>query len=178
MSLKTKLIHVLQSRATQTIQFNFQSSAGGQVVVTPYSFQLVLEAVRSDKLTVESGGIADGWAKYDSANNKFSIGQGHGKSFEALLVHESVHAAFDLRKTQLPWVDNEAAAYIAQGYYLQNKGFGYEKLMPNGEVYFGSMLAEQVISGNTMDFIQDLRNSLLANPAYHDFIRGTFTGNG
>src|SRR5215211_1081494 len=63
-------------------------------------------------------------ATYSSINNHFSFCSDNisGLGEEALVVHESVHAAFDLASAGMPAVDDEAAAYLAQCRYLIHAG--------------------------------------------------------
>ncbi len=98
-----------------------------------------------------------------------------------MICHESVHASFDLTRSSLPWIDNEAAAYIAQAYYARNSG------LPRMSYEFGShsIIAYSIVEGmranNTSDvsfFLDQLRNSLNADPMYHSYVAGQFTGDG
>jgi hypothetical protein len=48
-----------------------------------------------------------------------------------------------------------------------------------GQPYLGRMIINDIIDGNDITFWMDaLRNSLLSDPQYHGYIRGTFTGDG
>jgi hypothetical protein len=65
--------------------------------------------------------------------------------FNALVVHESVHAALDLNKTVLTHFDAEAAAYVVQGFYLRNSGYGAKMAAAfneDGPVYIGYQAAQ------------------------------------
>jgi len=98
---------------------------------------------------------------------------------DALIIHESVHAAYDLRRITIPWVDNEAAAYVAQGYYLRNSGYSRDRLELGSEARTGYAMVNDIIAGGDATFFLDaLRDSLRNNPDYHSYIGGTFVGDG
>jgi hypothetical protein len=182
MGLKEQMISVLRDRQTSRIRFSFAGSTGSTIAVAPSSFRRVSEAIQNDTIHVSEGGVAAGWAQYNARNNTFSVARGQewSRAYNALLVHESVHAAFDLSRSQLPWLDNETAAYIAQGYYLRNSGFSRSRLDELGEPYLGVLLVDSIIRTGTPDstLIQELHGTLTSSPQYHSYIRGTFTGDG
>lgn len=193
MPLKERMISILTNRHSQGISFSFTGSSGQTVSVNGTSFQRVADALRGGTVNVISGGAFPGAARYSArldlrggtSENTFYVGENDYSSplFHALIVHESVHASFDLTRSVLPWVDNEAAAYIAQGYYLRNARARVGALTRVGagnETYLGVRLVEAVQNGETFNnfWLDQLRGSLLADPLYHDKIRGTFTGDG
>ncbi len=187
MSVREKMIGILRSSDTQRIRFSFTGSTGISISVDGSSFRRVAEAIEDNSVRVQTGGVAEGWAKYSaraegsSAANTFYIGANNysSRDFDGLIVHEAVHASFDLTSTTLPWIDNESAAYIAQGYYLRNSGYRTSRMNQTGMPYLGRMIVNDIISGgDTAFWIEALRNSLLSDPQYHSYIRGTFTGDG
>jgi hypothetical protein len=182
MSIKDQMLTVLRSSDTQRIRFSFTGSTGIAISVDGGSFRRVAQAISDDAIHVISGGVANGWAQYDARTNSFNIGAGEhwSRAFDALLVHESVHAAFDLSYSSLPWLDNETAAYVAQGYYLRNSGFSSSRLDHLGQPYLGLMIVDSIVRGEGADgsWMDELRGSLLSSPQYHGYIRGTFTGDG
>jgi hypothetical protein len=101
------------------------------------------------------------------------------RRFNALIVHESVHAHFDLNSMSLPWVDNEAAAYIAQGYYLRNSGFARSGLEFGSLSNIGYQYVNELVAENSTQFFLDaLREALNNDTMYHSYVGGTFTGDG
>lgn len=70
-------------------------------------------------------------AKYKIGENKYVLGTKSGLSadMEALIVHESVHAANDLSSKSLKVSTDEAAAYVAQALYFYYRN---EKVLANG----------------------------------------------
>jgi hypothetical protein len=121
------------------------------------------------------------WAESGRQANTFYLGNNPrwSRSFNALIVHESVHASFDLNRVEIPWVDNEAAAYIAQGFYLRNSGYSRDRLDLGSGARNGYAMVNEIISGGDPDFFLNvLRDSLLADPQYHSYIRTSFRGDG
>lgn len=188
MGVREQMIRVLRSSDTQRIHFSFTGSTGITITVNGSSFRRVAQAIEENRVHVETGGVADGWAKYSafaegaSAANTFYIGANNysSRDFDGLLVHESVHASFDLVSASLPWLDNETAAYIAQGYYLRNTGYSQNRMDHLGLPYYGLMIVDAIIRGEGIDqfWLTEMHGSLNSSPTYHNYIRGTFTGDG
>ena len=189
MSVKDQMIGILRGGEAHRISFTFRGSGGGDIRIGPSNFALVADALANDRIAVVEGRFTTDIEMYGaradtargSAANTFYLGANprSSRSFDALIVHESVHASFDLGRTTIPWIDNEAAAYIAQGYYLRNSGYPRMRLDFGSEPSIGYLMVNEIISGGDPDyFLGALRDSLNANPQYHDYIRGTFTGDG
>lgn len=188
MGIREQMIRILRSSDTQRINFSFTGSTGITIAVDGSSFRRVAQALEEDRIHVQTGGVRDGWAKYSaraegtSAANTFYIGANNlsSRDFDGLIVHEAVHASFDLTSSQIPWLDNEIAAYIAQGYYLRNSGYSTARMDTLGMPYLGRMIVNEIRSGGDVQgfWMEQLRDSLLSDPQYHSYIRGTFTGDG
>ena len=182
MGLKEQMVQVLSDQQTRRIRFSLTGSTGTSISVDPSSFSRVADAINDESISVNEGGVASGWAQYNSRNNTFNVstGQEFSRAFNALLIHESVHASFDLTRSRLPWLDNEVAAYIAQGYYLRNSGFPRARLDELGQPYLGVLIVDSVVRTGTPDstLIQELQGTLLSSPQYHSYIRTDFTGDG
>lgn len=188
MGIREKMMRILRSSDTQRISFSLTGSTGITISVDGSSFRRVAQAIEENNIQVQTGGVADGWAKYSaraegtSAANTFYIGANNTSSrdFDGLIVHEAVHASFDLTSTTLPWIDNEVAAYVAQGYYLRNSGYSTSRMDTLGMPYLGRMIVNEIRNGGEVNgfWMEQLRNSLLSDPTYHSYIRGTFTGDG
>lgn len=157
------------------------------------SFQRVAQAISEDRIRIVEGAAFPGAARYSATwdplamtnSNTFYIGQNDYGSglFHALIVHESVHASFDLNRCVLPWIDNEAAAYVAQGFYLRSSRTpvsGLRRVGTGNETYLAYQLAGSVADGeSTNNFWMDqLRNSIESDPLYHDKARQLFRGDG
>src|SRR5688500_16894024 len=104
---KQTVIDILRSTETQTINFTFTGSTGMKITIQPAHFTRVADAISEDRISVVyrgGGGVARGMAKYSSkaegndAANTFYIGRNTASSndFKGLMVHEAVHAIFDL----------------------------------------------------------------------------------
>ena len=182
MGLRDQMLRVLDDEQTRRIRFSFTATNRSTITVDPSSFRRVASAIQSGTITVAEGGVRSGWAQYNARNNTFNVSTGveYSRAFNALLVHESVHASFDLSRSQLPWVDNEAAAYIAQGFYLRNSGFSRSRLDELGHPYLGVLIVDSIIRRGTPDrtLLEEMTGTLLSSPDYHSYIRGTFTGDG
>jgi hypothetical protein len=172
------VLGVLRNQHTQRINFNFAN-----INITPNDFTLVAQAIEQGRITVMEGGVADGMAKYTAADegnskaNTMYVGKNTTSQdvLDSLLVHEAVHAVFDLRRTFIPWLDNEMIAYIAQGFYLKNAGVA--DVGRSQPAILGQFIAESYPNIDQF-FVDDLRNSLLSDPTYHGYIRGNFQGDG
>jgi hypothetical protein len=186
---KQTVIDILRSTETQTINFSFTGSTGMKITIQPAHFARVADAIAEDRISVvyRGGGIARGMAKYSSkaegtdAANTFYIGRNSASSndFKGLMVHEAVHAIFDLWSSRVPWLDNEAAAYIAQGYFLRNVGYARSRMNQLGQPYLGLMVIDTVLSGDDISYwLGELRNSLNSDQLYHSYIRTDFQGDG
>jgi len=191
MGVKEQMIAILRSDETARINFSFRGSSGATISVGGSSFRRVATALANGSINVVEGRFTTDIAMYSAradsstnvAANTFYLGTNprYSRLFNALIVHESVHASFDLTRTEIPWLDNEAAAYIAQAYYARNSG------LPRTAFEYGSqaIIAYSIVQGmranSTSDidfFLSALRDSLDADPQYHSYIRGTFTGDG
>ena len=191
MGVKEQMISILRSGETQRISFTFTGSTGATVSVDARSFARVADALRSGSIGVVEGRFPNDIAMYssaaDTANgfaaNTFYLGNNprYSRLFNALICHEAVHASFDLTRSTIPWIDNEAAGYIAQAYYARNSG------LPRLSYEYGShsILAYSVVegmrAGNASDisfFLGRLRDSLNADPMYHSYIGSQFSGDG
>jgi len=117
-------------------------------------------------------------AMYHGGSNVFTFASQtiSGDHEEALVVHEAVHASFDIRSVRLRQVDNEAAAYLAQAIYYLNKG---NPAPTNPRPIFAAAydLAHSVRRGFenvTESAARPLRQAILSAPNYQH-IRGHVT---
>lgn len=189
MGVKQQMLGILRDGQTRRIHFSFQGTGGTPVTVDHTTFRRVADALEHDRIAIVENRFDSDIAMYSafadpgshSAANTFYLGRNPrwSRTFNALIVHESVHASFDLTHTTIPWIDNEAAAYIAQGYYLRNSGYDRYRLELGSETSVGYLMVNEIIAGGDATyFLNALRNSLRSNPRYHSYIGGTFTGDG
>ena len=182
--MKQMVIDTLKNSHTQKINFTYVGKTGFVFRVLPGDFRTVALAIENDKIAVQEGGAPAGMARYSTRNdgnskaNTFYLGKNTSapKVFESLLVHESVHAIFDLKGISMPWLDQEAMAYIAQGFYIMSAG---EDGGLSQQAYLGLEVAKSYQNGGGDSFWPDaLRASLLSDPSYSQYINKTFEGDG
>jgi hypothetical protein len=92
----------------------------------------------------------------------------NGPRQQGQLIHEAVHASFDLTLTRLPSVDNEAAAYIAIALYWQMMGFRSRN--PNNPLVVNAFAAAaSVLRTGRVDMavLTLLRNTIVSLPPYN-----------
>jgi len=194
MSLKDEILRILRSGETHRIHFSFTTTdtPPQTISINHTSFDAVRHAIETNRIHVDfdhgqwtTNHRAPSDARYNRDHNALLVkptANRQSRIFEALVVHECVHAFFDLRRRRLPQVDNEAAGYIAQGCYLRTSGFDRSRLdqSSDNEVLSGVLIADAIAANNTVPAfnLDDLRNSLLHDSHYQRFIHGTFVGNG
>jgi hypothetical protein len=188
MGVKEQMIEVLRSSETSRIRFNYRT-AEARATINGDSFRRIASGLQSGHFHVVEGRHEDNMITYsawadpsnDTEANTFYLGnnQRWSRDFNALVVHESVHAFFDLTRTTIPWADNEAAAYIAQGYYLRNSGFPESRMDGGAHYRLGYLIAQFAARGEDFSsMIGGLRQNLLNDPDYSHYITTTFSGNG
>lgn len=191
MSVKQQMIGILTSGEAARIAFSFRGSNGATISIDRTTFTRVANALQSGSIAVVEnrfpGDIAMYSSRADPAGgydaNTFYLGRNkrYSRLFNALICHESVHASFDLTSSSLPWIDNEAAAYIAQAFYARNSGLSIEAFELGSESRVAYYAVNELRQGNAANiefFIDELRNSLRSNPMYHGYINGNFAGDG
>jgi hypothetical protein len=124
MSLQTKALSTLEGPTVARIRFRF-SIAGSHVTIAPQTFHVVARAIRSGNITVRAPTDLDPGvgAQYNDvartrkdgtvvAANTLEISDVTGRLHEAFIVHESLHAAYDLLGTGIDGNAEEASAYV------------------------------------------------------------------
>ena len=191
MNLREKILRVLRSSDTQRIRFSFNGVTAITITINGSSFRQVAEAIENGDIHVaeDRNSVPRGSGSYSGAgatvgpsrSGTFRMGRlpDYSRAFDALVVHEAVHASLDLTHSVIPYLDSETAGYIAQGAYLRNSGFNKNRLNSMEGPYFGFMIAESTANGDDTGFWLDaLHDFLRSAPMYQSFIGGTFTGNG
>jgi len=188
MGVKEQMIGILRNSDTARINFNYSS---GQVStrINGGVFRRVASGLERGHFHVVEGRFTQNRVVYSAwddastgdAANTFYLGRNErgSRDFDALIVHEAVHAYFDLVRFSIPWVDNEAAAYIAQGFYLRNSGYPSSRMEPGEPYRVGYLIADTIANGvDASSMIADLRSNLLSDTRYAHYIRATFQGDG
>lgn len=187
MGVREQMVGILRSNEARRINFTFTGTSGFDVTVNSSTFARVATALANGDLGVVEGHFDSEIAMYSAhrengqSANTFYLGTTPrwSRRFNALIVHESVHASFDLTRTTIPWIDNEAAGCIAQGYYLRNSGYPRHQLEFGSQASIGYLMVNEIVSGGDPDyFLEQLRNSLLSSETYQSYISGTFRGDG
>ncbi len=188
MGAKEQMIAILRSGETSRVVFSY-SSNGTTASINGETFRRIASGLESGHFHVVEGRFRENKLTYSAwadsstgdAANTFYLGNNNRSSrdFNALVVHESVHAFFDLTSTTIPWVDNEAIAYIAQGFYLRNSGYPESRMEPGEPYRVGYLIAGTIANGvDASSMISDLRQNLLDDPRYAHYITATFPGDG
>jgi hypothetical protein len=126
MSLREDVLEVLRSSEAARIRFSFPSLYNGTPIsVDQSTFLRVAAAIEAGRITISSEGIPSYWGgQYDySAENASGVFRArpvrNSRHRKSVVIHEAVHASFDLTRSTLAEVDNEAASYLAQFVYLR-----------------------------------------------------------
>ncbi len=187
MAIRDEVLDVLTSDATRRINFAFTSIRGQTVSVDSTTFQRVVDAIRADRIVVfeetvpGTGGTyyaypdpeIDGMSGFLSARPTRNRRGERGN-----MVHEAVHASFDLMYTRnLPQLENQAAAFLAQFLFYRHAGLdqrgAFDVNRPAGNIYQVIWNATStVVGGGTVPerHMTPLRNHLERHPYY----RGRF----
>ncbi|OYP36119.1 hypothetical protein CGZ80_10295 [Rhodopirellula sp. MGV] len=115
-AMQLTVIRALTNWATKAI--NFQR---GSHRVTTRELMVVGNAIIDGKIRVlQSSAICTGRAVYDSDRNVIELGRGAGRTnaSKALIIHECVHALFDLRCDTMTVGASESMGYVAQSIFM------------------------------------------------------------
>lgn len=126
---KQTVLGILKDSDTQKIK----SFSLGGVGFDARTFPVLAGYVERNQIRVDDSG-KDGMAEYDYNTNTIILGftwtLDHVK--DALILHECVHAVYDVAKTKMPVAVNEAIAYVVQcQYLLVKRGDGKRLSSPN-----------------------------------------------
>ena len=188
MGAKEQMIGILRNSDTARVSFTY-SFNGFSTTISGQTFRRIARGLANDSLHVSEGRYSDNRLSYSAwtdsstgdAANTFYLGNNNRSSrdFDALVVHESVHAYFDIARVSIPWVDNEAIAYISQGFYLLNSGYPEARMEPGEPYRVGYLIAGTIRNGvDASSMIGDLRQNLLTDHRYSHYITATFQGDG
>jgi hypothetical protein len=134
MSLKTNVLQVLNGPTVARIRFRFPIR-GSHVTITRQTFQHVARAIVSGQVTVApptdlAPSVA---AQYNDVErhrangslvraDTLEVKSAAGRLNEAHVVHESLHAAYDLLRTGIDANAEEASAYVCSALYCRMTG--------------------------------------------------------
>ena len=135
MSLKTRVLQVLNGPTVARIRFRFPIR-GSHVTITPQTFHHVAHAIVSGRVTVQSPKHLPPSvvAQYVIRANTLQIRSVAGRLNEAQVVHESLHAAYDLLRTGIDANAEEASAYVCGALYCRMTG-GFRAEWANDKIW-------------------------------------------
>jgi hypothetical protein len=154
--LERRVLSVLTGPAVARIRFRFPI-AGSHVTIAPQTFHRVARAIRTGHIIVRrptdlAAGVA---AQYnDVARTRadstvvradtLEISAVSGRLDEAMVVHECLHAAYDLLRTGLDGNAEEASAYVCTALYCRMTGLPRPR-WANGQIYANAALTAQTL---------------------------------
>lgn len=123
------VVRVLRGPDTHRIRFRFIGLTG-PITVDRSSFERVATAIENNLVRVAEGndsnldhGIAGAYDGRHAVNIFLVRRTGHySRLWQSTVVHEAVHASFDLTHSRVSDADNEAAAFLASAMYLVMNG--------------------------------------------------------
>jgi hypothetical protein len=134
MSTREQILALLQGPEASRIRFTFPT-ASGTVTIGPGTFHHVAHAIRSNQLRVQVSSTlpAGVGAMYFAAarpSNNPPIPQANtiltpqvlGRELGGRALHECLHAAYDLLRTGITALDDEASAYVVQTLFYRMSG--------------------------------------------------------
>ncbi|WP_315831622.1 hypothetical protein [Bradyrhizobium prioriisuperbiae] len=155
-SLDSKVLQVLNGPTVARIRFRFPI-AGSHVTIAPQTFHHVARAIQSGRVIVRrptdlAAGVA---AQYNDvartrANgtvvraNTIEVASALGRLDEANIVHESLHAAYDLLRTGLDGNAEEASAYVCTALYCRMTGLPRPR-WANGQIFANAELTARTL---------------------------------
>lgn len=192
MSLESQVLHVLEGPTVWRIRFRF-SVTGGHVTITPQTFHHVAHAVRSGKVIVRRPTDLDptAGAQYNDVAriradgtvvgaNTMEVKSVGGRFDEATVVHESLHAAYDLLRTDLDANSEEASAMICTALVCRMTGLPRplwtgSRIFADAERAAQSLLTQYQRGTRGIPMVgaeewRSLRVAVMLEPAY--FLRG------
>jgi hypothetical protein len=93
----------------------------GSITVSPRDFERVARAIeRGDvHIVIKTNLPPDVGAQYFQVGNRLEVPPVIGREQEGLVLHECLHAAFDLARSPVNALDEEAASYVVDALYFR-----------------------------------------------------------
>ena len=134
MSRREEVLEVLTGSEVTRIRFSFLSLYGTPVAVDNTTFMRVAQAIMSGFVQVPESGIAPGsGGQYDgrpeSGGVLYARPTRNNRNRKCSIVHEAVHASFDLTRSTISEVDNETASFLAEYLYLRFTAYPIRTLL-------------------------------------------------
>ena len=193
MSLTSRVLQVLDGPTVARIRFRFPIK-GSHVTIAPQTFRLVAHAIRSGKVIVRRPTDLDptAGAQYNDVQrirkdgtvvraNTLEVNSVAGRFDEATVVHESLHAAYDLlRIAGIDANSEEASAIVCTALCCRMTGLPRprwtgSRIFANAERVAQTLLAQYQKGDRGIPAVgaaewKTLRVGVLLEPAY--FLRG------
>lgn len=191
--MKRVVLNILHSHAAQRTHFFFAGQRG-RVAVSGETFRRVARAIESGRVCLSDDLTnirAGAGGSYSTTNNIIFAPPPHNhRTMEATIIHEAVHASFDLTHSDVTDVDEEMAAYIAQCIYLMHRGYSFRDVRGSGdELYEDALRVARGLTGHALaytsvatgrivhgainpDDLERLRQSVLNDKFYYDYLLG------
>lgn len=192
MSLESKVLQVLGGPTVARIRFRFPI-AGSHVTITSQTFHLVARAIRSGAVIVRRPTDLDptAGAQYNDVArirkdgtavraNTLELNSVSGRFDEATVVHECLHAAYDLLRTRLDANSEEASAMVCTAICCRMTGLPRplwtgSRVFANAERVAETLLKQYQKGDRGMPVVgaaewKTLRVGVMLEPAY--FLKG------
>jgi hypothetical protein len=171
MGLREDILTVLRCSAALRMSFSFTTVTAATITVNGSTFERVARAIENGQITIVPSTSSDhDEAQYDAyaEGNPLTVPPiRHRRMQEAIVLHEAVHASFDLTRSAIPRIDNEVAAFIAGTIYLRRTGFPRSRYA--GTFEEAALAATNAIIGGsapTSSQLQTIRRALEDDPEY------------
>jgi hypothetical protein len=164
MATRDQILALLRGPEAARIRFSFPG-AGGTVTIGPGTFRRVATAIAANRVHVQisntmPAGVGAQYFATASPSNNPPVPLANtiltpkiiGRSDLGLALHECVHAAYDLQRTGLSALDDEASAYLVQTLYYRMAGLAAPQWMTTIK---GAAL--QVVNGLLRQYQQGTR---------------------
>jgi hypothetical protein len=117
---REQVIAILNGTTCGQIRLRFNSITGTPVCVGPESFGRVADSIRANRIRLTDAEITNNpsaEAQYNNLENIMQVPASLPRRGAPLavtsVVHEAVHASFDLTRSVIATVDDELAAFMA-----------------------------------------------------------------
>lgn len=121
MDAKDQVLKVLAKPFLKRINFTFQGGSG-DVTVDKKSFERIKGLIEADTMKVSVDKTLTVSGRWRSKLNTLIILPIQGRYDEATVLHEAVHGLFDIEKTSLLAINEEAACYVVDNLYYKMTG--------------------------------------------------------
>lgn len=153
MAIKDQALELLRGSPVSRIRYKFLVT-GTPITVNRACFTHVADKIDANHITIVENASPGGGAAatYAGATNTITSPPLGGRFAQGTFVHESLHAYFDMTRTGLPAIDDEAACYITEVLYVRMMGLR--------EVHWSSpsrLAAKPIVTGILQAWMRGVR---------------------